>query len=265
MSRPWLNAQLAYLGFRHYSPVAELRHWVMNLWSSGYSDPEQKVVSEHVMYPDPGGKLVVHYDDGQYYILLSSSHKPYRKQVDNQHQLAGVHFLPGGMHALLDIEPSELIAEDSLPLVDIAPDMADELQHLLQHSKVSNVQLIQQWLLLLAQRHSVTPGRLQQWWAVFSDSDYRIEALQQRGLSRRTVEREFRRETGFSPLQVTQLLRIRQARELILQAELSLSDIAQQCGFYDQAHFSHIFKRFTMQTPQTYRQRKLSHIYNIRH
>ena len=49
--------------------------------------------------------------------------------------------------------------------------------------------------------------------------------------------------------------------EIMVEQKLTLTAIAQQCGFYDQAHFIHDFREICNVTPQQY-QKQLQDYYN---
>lgn len=67
----------------------------------------------------------------------------------------------------------------------------------------------------------------------------------------------FRKQVGVAPKQYLKIMRFQKA---ILEAETShsinWSRLAQESGFYDQAHFIHDFKEFSGFTPNEYMQRK---------
>ena len=63
----------------------------------------------------------------------------------------------------------------------------------------------------------------------------------------------FRAATGHAPLQYLQMLRLRNAQELLLSGELSIADVGLRCGFADQFHFSRLFKAAYGQSPRAYR------------
>lgn len=63
----------------------------------------------------------------------------------------------------------------------------------------------------------------------------------------------FRRFMGCSAGEYARRLRLEHARRQLADPELSLAAIAADAGFADQSHFSRAFKRFTGQTPRTYR------------
>jgi len=70
--------------------------------------------------------------------------------------------------------------------------------------------------------------------------------------SRYTVLRLFRRATGMTPHGYLLNRRIERARRA-LAAGAPLAETALACGFFDQSHFSRVFKRFTGVTPGQYR------------
>jgi AraC-like DNA-binding protein len=67
--------------------------------------------------------------------------------------------------------------------------------------------------------------------------------------------RGFKRLFKMTPIDYIQLTRVNAARELLEHSTRLVSDIAQAVGFYDQSHFSRIFKRFRGLTPHQYRLR----------
>ncbi|GAA0785174.1 AraC family transcriptional regulator [Marinobacterium sediminicola] len=69
------------------------------------------------------------------------------------------------------------------------------------------------------------------------------------GLSRYQLIRLFRKHYGLPPHAWQLDQRIRRARQLLKQPDSSLSDIAQQLGFADQAHFQRHFRQRTALTP----------------
>lgn len=82
----------------------------------------------------------------------------------------------------------------------------------------------------------------------------RIESLaKQAGLSMSQFQRRVRSITGLTPRQLLTKARIDQAASLIRTSGESLSLIANQCGFYDQASFSRQFHAATGMTPGEYR------------
>lgn len=65
--------------------------------------------------------------------------------------------------------------------------------------------------------------------------------------------RRFKRVTGVTPLRFVTARRVARARALLAAPDLSLAEIAHVCGFADQAHFTHVFRRATGATPGAWR------------
>lgn len=63
----------------------------------------------------------------------------------------------------------------------------------------------------------------------------------------------FGASTGLTPHQWLICCRLHRAQELLLSTDLSLAEIAQDCGFYDQSHFNRTFARRTGMPPGKWR------------
>ena len=60
--------------------------------------------------------------------------------------------------------------------------------------------------------------------------------------------------TGLNPLAYANSVRMAKARRLLVEhPEMPIGDIAEQCGFYDMAHFSRLFKKTYQLTPSQFR------------
>jgi len=64
------------------------------------------------------------------------------------------------------------------------------------------------------------------------------------GISRRHLERLFKRSLGCSPSRHYLDLRLQQARQLLRAGEHSLSDVAGECGFVSVQHFSRCYRQY---------------------
>jgi AraC-like DNA-binding protein len=74
------------------------------------------------------------------------------------------------------------------------------------------------------------------------------------GLSRRSLERRFRRRVGLLPKQLARVLRFQRALQLRAVATPGgWPAIALECGYYDQAHLIRDFRQFSGQTPAAFR------------
>lgn len=73
------------------------------------------------------------------------------------------------------------------------------------------------------------------------------------GLSRSHFGRAFKRSMGLTPHQWLARHRIRRAQAMLLDARLSLGEIAQIVGFADQSHFTRAFREAIGETPAVWR------------
>lgn len=75
------------------------------------------------------------------------------------------------------------------------------------------------------------------------------------GLSRRTLERRFRKATGRSPISYVQQLRIREARRLLERTTMPIDEIGFVVGYENTAFFRRLFQRTTRLHPGSYRRK----------
>lgn len=79
------------------------------------------------------------------------------------------------------------------------------------------------------------------------------ELARRAGMSKSTFKRTFTRLFEVSPGQYLLRVRLNAARRLLETTDRLISDVALDCGFYDQSHFSRLFQRARGLTPGAYR------------
>lgn len=75
------------------------------------------------------------------------------------------------------------------------------------------------------------------------------------GLSVSALGRNFKKSFHLTPAQYINRQRISQACILLSEGDTSIAEIATECGFYDQSHFSRTFREIIHATPAAYRKR----------
>ena len=67
------------------------------------------------------------------------------------------------------------------------------------------------------------------------------------------LSRVFKREVGSSMVDFLNRIRIEKSKELLLDSQIRLIEVAMQCGFESQSYFNRMFKQICAMTPQQYR------------
>jgi len=87
-----------------------------------------------------------------------------------------------------------------------------------------------------------------------SDSDFDVDQFAREiGLSKSTLYRKMKSITGLSSNEFVQILRLKNAAQLLKETKLNVSEIAYKTGFSDPYYFSRIFKKNFNISPKKYR------------
>lgn len=90
--------------------------------------------------------------------------------------------------------------------------------------------------------------------ALFTPAPPTIDGLcAQLDVSDRHLQSQFRRHTGLTPKQLAKMIRFQKSFQYMGDPRLSLTEVAQQCGYYDHAHFDRDFKSLSGVSPSQYR------------
>jgi len=79
------------------------------------------------------------------------------------------------------------------------------------------------------------------------------ELAHEAGMSSFHFAREFKKSTGTTPHQYLIKFRIEQAKSLLAESEMPLTEVGLRSGFSHQSHFTRLFHRLTGMTPLSYR------------
>jgi AraC-like DNA-binding protein len=173
--------------------------------------------------------------------------------------LLGVRFRAGGATPFLRFPASE-VTDGTLSLSDLwgadAEDLADRLQA--AADTPSRLGILEEALQtrLDAGRVAADPTILDAAaLAERSGGTVEVDALARAtGLGRRQLERRFLAIVGIPPKTACRVLRFQAAlTKLRTAGRLSLSRVAMECGYHDQAHFTRDFRAFAGVTPGVYR------------
>jgi AraC-like DNA-binding protein len=217
------------------------------LFNFGYAYPRQSLNNRNPVQT----LTYAHLDAQRTYPLVA-------QQAVNR-DLVGVRFRPGGLTAFLHIDAYELLNQQ-FRLRDLFGTEIEVLEarlYDLSGQPLSQVEMLDHFFhrrLNDIHRHDLVQMLVN--FIIQHGGRLTIDTLcHEFAYSERNLRRLFRQHVGLSPKQFARIQRIQQATHLITLSDRSLSEIALQCGFYDQAHFHHDFVAFTGYTPHTYRQK----------
>ncbi len=255
--------------YRLLQPAAPLRPYVECYWIAR-SSAQPATLSESIFVD---GKADILFNFGaayqRRYLSAASSDELSFSNLDGQRDyplaiaqsghihLVAVRFRPGGLSAFLRLPIHEL----SNLAVDLACLFGAEIRELegrlydAADQPDEQRRLLDQFLL----RHLAVP--------VSHESARAVAAYLERGMLRvtdvsravgysvRTVDRLFRQHYGISPKFYARVLRFQAAlgRLAANPDGATLAQIAFDCGYYDQSHFTREFLAFAGDTPERYR------------
>ncbi|EDX82414.1 transcriptional regulator, AraC family protein [Synechococcus sp. PCC 7335] len=73
------------------------------------------------------------------------------------------------------------------------------------------------------------------------------------GMSDAHFSREFKKTVGQSPYQFIMVFRVERAQELLSRVDKPIAEVAAECGFYDQPHFTKTFQKLLGCSPTEFR------------
>ena len=281
MSQLQPDNQMLKLGFSYYAIDPRLQPYVQAIWAVD-CDLNNCAPMCFRLAPDGCVSLVVNFAEpisfnspsfGHTQItrtgVLSSGDNAFRLLFSKTVSAIGIRFKAGVCRHFLPAI-SEFI---HAPLVDF--DLSDLIpvasyQCLCEMESATKAAYIQQVMLrqlVRYQRQSSSLDVAIQMIQSQAAQSLNMKALaEQLGISARSLERQFNQNLGLSPKTYQKILRVVAAKEHIKSGHFSsLTEIAQDRGFYDQAHFNRDFKAVMHVTPgQYYREKKqrLSLLYN---
>lgn len=95
---------------------------------------------------------------------------------------------------------------------------------------------------------------IQEWMQTRYNSEISLESIAADfDISVRSLNRNFKKATGKSPMQYLQQIRIDNAKELLKSTNLSISEVAYSVGYPDSSYFSALFRKQISLSPKEYR------------
>jgi AraC-like DNA-binding protein len=163
-------------------------------------------------------------------------------------------FYPGMAYQFFRV-PMHLLTDTTVALSDVWHEMAAELEDRLAGmcTNEARVEMVQRYLIeqLASGKHDLQVTYcLNQ--AQLSGGSVAVSKLSTEiGLSQRQLSRRFQENIGLSPKEYLRVFRfIRSLQHLKNYPRISLTEVACQSGYYDQAHFIRDYKAYTGHSPR---------------
>ncbi|NQX62120.1 helix-turn-helix domain-containing protein [Paenibacillus qinlingensis] len=128
------------------------------------------------------------------------------------------------------------------------------------------------WMLIVEEAYSASPEAVSPWTAgLTNNKDAIIHEATQRlhelasstcimkdiamelGLTQVQFTRRFKKSTGMLPIDYLTTLRLQKVQQLLLDSDMTLGQIAGQCGFENEFYLSRVFKKRMHVTPSSFR------------
>ncbi|MEN7551649.1 helix-turn-helix domain-containing protein [Rapidithrix thailandica] len=257
--------------FHFHIPQSTLRHAVDYLYFNQAKSFEMKrtalpVFHQELVFNLGEGFEVCDfhetYNTGNYHSWLMGLHtRPVKTSVKGKHLSIGILFKPWGLYQLFGIHPSELSNNvlDSRLLLNSSLETFVKEQYD-NSSPGQFLHLLEEFLVKNFPQQALRTEVIRSIDAIEGSHLQRgsIQKLSRElNLSPKSFIQIFNKTIGLSPLQYLHLKRVHTAIGHLTQCpEKSLTSLAYELGFYDQAHFTKMFKNFCGETPKAFRKRQ---------
>lgn len=244
-------------GYREFQPAADLSQYVECFWSNEIAAPQ----SGHRVLPDGCSDILfTHPSDGQSALLLVGTMTRAGLFDLRRGSFLAVRFRPGMSVYFAPVSGLETVDQE-LPLQEIWGAKGRQLAERLGETSsiqaglsVIETELRTHLTAYSNNRQNLSPTQRVLLWAEQRRGLVSIDELAHHaGLSARQLRRLCLQLTGVTPKQLCRAIRFRHAA---VQARLAgrgeWSQVALDCGYYDQAHFINEFRALSGLTPGEY-------------
>jgi AraC-like DNA-binding protein len=256
--------------YQTFKPNKDLETWVKCYWTLNSS--VEDIFEKQTIVPDGCFEMIFHYGDlyKQYYdtgqhiiqprcFIIGQLTKPLEIEPTGVTGIFAVRFHPNGFVpftstsiSIKDLsntafDLSKVFGKEGEEIVQKVINAASTLERIncvesFLISKIINTQTIDRIVKSAVETIITANGQLS------------IQALSQKvDINRRQLERRFSSTIGLSPKQLSKVIRLQAAFKLLIDKKnTSLTDLAYEGEYYDQAHFIKDFKELTGVTPKEF-------------
>jgi AraC-like DNA-binding protein len=249
-------------------PGPELVSFVKCYWT--LESPREKTPVRNTIVPDGCMKLIFHYgepykhydENGNIetlpkYFLIGQLTKPYKVEPTGETGTFFVCFHPNGFLPFAAF-PIRKMENTAVSLESLFKNEGREIGDsiLCAHSTLERIRLIETFLLdrLTSEETIDLIVKSTVETILTANGQLSVDQLsQQAQINRRQLVRKFSSTIGLSPKQLSKTIRLQATLKTLLNKKItSLTELAYENEFYDQAHFIKDFKEFTGLTPKEF-------------
>lgn len=254
--------------YNTYESSGSLRGIVRCYWTLK-STPDETLEPQRIV-PDGCCEMLFHLGDLYEQILPSGERivqprcfvfgqitEPLTVKPTGETDIFSVRFTPEGFSAIAPV-PLKTLANCATSLSTLFGQEAENLSSDIIKAKAteSRIRLIESFIVNQLSQEGACRKAVAECIAVIMRLKGQLsvdELSQHAAISEREMERKFTRMVGLSPKKLTRIVRIHQAAKSLIHGENeSLTAVALENQFYDQAHFNREFKAFTGVSPSRF-------------
>lgn len=251
-----------------YQPSPDLTPLIKSYWT--LESPQGQTPARNTIIPDGCMKLIFHYGDRyRHYpekedsfllprcFLIGQLTRPYEVEPTGNTGTFFVCFHPNGFLPFAPFPVKEM-KNTAVPLTDLFGEAGLELERAILNaaSTTERISITESFLISrLTDENNVDQILKSSVETILTaNGQLSVDDLSSRvNTNRRQLERKFSSAIGLSPKQVSKIVRLQNALKMMLNGEvISLTDVAYENDYYDQAHFIKDFKEFTGLTPKEF-------------
>jgi AraC-like DNA-binding protein len=251
-----------------FEPNRELAEVVKSYWT--LESPKEKTPKRNTIIPDGCMKLIFHYGDlYKHYpkngnsqtlprcFLIGQLTRPYEVEPTGETGTFFVCFHPNGFLPFTTI-PIKEMENTAITLEKLFGKDGHEIEQKILNANLTSerINLIETFLLNRLTNTEIIDNIIKSTIETILTANGQIsvnELSKQNNVNRRQLVRKFTTAIGLSPKQLSKTIRLQSTLKTLLTTKVtSLTDLAYENEYFDQAHFIKDFKEFTGLTPKEF-------------
>ncbi|PQA93233.1 AraC family transcriptional regulator [Chryseobacterium shigense] len=255
------------MNYQTFQPRPELSSLIKCYWT--LESPEEEIPQQQTIVPDGCMEMIFHYgdlykqymDDGQAVVqprscVFGQLTQPLVIEPTGTTGMFSVRFQHEGFIPFATI-PIKEMDDKAIPLDRLFGEDGTELEKNMLQSKTAEekIRTVEEFLLKKLDADAID-RMVQSTIDTILTANGQIsiaELSRQTNINRRQIERKISSAVGLSPKQLSKTIRLQTTLKLLLSKEFTtLTALAHESEYYDQAHFIKDFKEFTGLTPKEF-------------